>query len=43
MPIIYYSQLLGLGLGMGCTPQELGIDMNYVMNDEFIRTIEKIA
>ena len=41
MPIIYYSQLLGLG--MGCTPQELGIDMNYVMNDEFIRTIEKIA
>jgi hypothetical protein len=28
---------------MGYTPQELGIDMNYVRNDEFIRTIEKIA
>ncbi len=41
MPIIHYSQLLGLG--MGYTPQELGIDMNYVRNDEFIRTIEKIA
>ncbi|MCD6145142.1 CoB--CoM heterodisulfide reductase subunit B [ANME-2 cluster archaeon] len=41
MPIVHYSQLLGLG--MGYTPQELGIDMNYVKNDEFIAKIEKIG
>ena len=41
MPIVHYSQLLGLG--MGYTPQELGIDMNYAKNDEFIAKIEKIA
>jgi hypothetical protein len=28
---------------MGYTPQELGIDMNYAKNDEFIAKIEKIG
>jgi len=41
IPIVHYSQLLGLG--MGYTPQELGIDMNYAKNDEFIAKIEKIG
>ncbi|MGP8331046.1 MAG: CoB--CoM heterodisulfide reductase subunit B [Methanosarcinaceae archaeon] len=37
MPVLHYSQLLGLA--MGFTPEELGIDMNFVDNSKFIERI----
>ncbi|KAF5412363.1 MAG: CoB--CoM heterodisulfide reductase subunit B [Candidatus Methanocomedens sp.] len=37
MPVLHYSQLLGLA--MGFTPEELGIDLNFVENSKFIERI----
>jgi heterodisulfide reductase subunit B len=37
MPVLHYSQLLGLA--MGFTPEELGIDMNFVNNSKFMEKI----
>ena len=37
LPVLHYSQLLGLA--MGFTPEELGIDMNLVSNSKFMEKI----
>jgi heterodisulfide reductase subunit B len=37
LPVLHYSQLLGLS--MGYTPEEMGIDMNYITNDDFMKKI----
>lgn len=40
LPVLHYSQLLGLA--MGFSPKELGIDHNMIINEEFNEKIEKI-
>ncbi len=40
LPVLHYSQLLGLA--MGFSPKELGIGHNMIINDEFNEKIEKI-
>ncbi len=40
MPVLHYSQLLGLA--MGFIPGELGIDMNFVDNSKFIEMIRGV-
>ncbi|MDF1533989.1 MAG: CoB--CoM heterodisulfide reductase subunit B [Methanosarcinaceae archaeon] len=37
LPVLHYTQLLGLA--MGFTPEELGIDLNFVDNSKFIEKI----
>jgi len=37
MPVLHYTQLLGLAMGL--TPEELGIDQNFVENSKFIERI----
>ncbi len=34
IPVLHYSQLLGLAFGY--LPEELGIDLNLVKNEEFL-------
>jgi heterodisulfide reductase subunit B len=34
IPVLHYSQLLGLAFGY--LPEELGIDLNLVANEEFL-------
>ncbi len=40
LPVVHYSQLLGLALGY--TPQEVGLHLNAVINSEFEEKIAKI-
>jgi heterodisulfide reductase subunit B len=40
LPVLHYSQLLGLA--MGYTPKELGINQNMIINEEFNKKIERI-
>ncbi|MCG7848597.1 MAG: CoB--CoM heterodisulfide reductase subunit B [ANME-2 cluster archaeon] len=40
IPVLHYSQLLGLA--MGYTPEELGINQNLIINEEFNKKIERI-
>ncbi len=40
IPVLHYSQLLGLA--MGYSPEELGIDQNIVQNEEFMKKIRGI-
>lgn len=37
IPVLHYTQLLGLA--MGFTPEELGIDQNFIKNDAFMKKI----
>jgi len=39
IPILHYTQLLGLALGF--SPEELGIDLNVVKNDEFMGKLKE--
>ncbi len=40
IPVLHYMQLLGLALGF--TVEELGIDMNYVKNQEFLDKVRNL-
>jgi len=40
LPVLHYSQLLGLA--MGYSPEELGINQNMIINEEFNKKIERI-
>ncbi|MBW6470331.1 MAG: CoB--CoM heterodisulfide reductase subunit B [Methanosarcinaceae archaeon] len=40
IPVLHYTQLLGLALGF--SPEELGIDLNVVKNDEFLGKLKEI-
>ena len=41
IPVLHYSQLLGLAFGF--SPEELGIDLNLVTNQEFFEKLKAIA
>ncbi|MCL7411699.1 MAG: CoB--CoM heterodisulfide reductase subunit B [Methanosarcinaceae archaeon] len=40
IPVLHYTQLLGLALGF--SPEELGIDLNVIKNDEFLGKMKEI-
>ncbi|MDO9516744.1 MAG: CoB--CoM heterodisulfide reductase subunit B [Methanosarcinaceae archaeon] len=41
IPVLHYTQLLGLALGF--SPEELGIDLNVVKNDEFLGKLKEVG
>ncbi|MBN1134211.1 MAG: CoB--CoM heterodisulfide reductase subunit B [Methanosarcinaceae archaeon] len=41
IPVLHYSQLLGLALGF--SSQEMGIDLNQIKNNEFIEKLKKLT
>ncbi|MBN2488028.1 MAG: CoB--CoM heterodisulfide reductase subunit B [Methanosarcinaceae archaeon] len=41
IPVLHYSQLLGLALGF--SPEEVGIDLNLVRNSEFLEKLRELT
>ena len=41
IPVLHYTQLLGLALGF--SPEEVGIDLNQVKNSKFLEKLRELA